>query len=364
MWYTTNWLIMYTKTTMLKLQKQKILLKIFLGIIALLIIISSLLTILTPEAEEYVAIPNSNLTKKNIDNSKTSFSGLVYVGPTENFQALMENVSILSLQTQNSKTDLFRITNLLSEDMGFSIHEELTNTKVYLSSTHLMQINMLETSITITELDQISQNHQELPSQEETQIIDPTSAESLATAFVEKVYPEENLVPLTNKLSYFEDEPHLSPTTPESAAFIEIPYAQAHDKIPIYRDMDQLPPVRIMVNKNNSIQKVVISPFIVDYQVVHKAKLLSINEALELTNIMGVGSIIFARHTGSFPYSLANITSGTLTEVALEYRVDTELQLIYPFYRFFGELTNDQGDVFEAQIITPAVQVQAINSSN
>ena len=48
-----------------------------------------------------------------------------------------------------------------------------------------------------------------------------------------------------------------------------------------------------------------------------------------------------------------------MTQVKIEYRYQEGSNTLFPFYRFSGTATNDQGTKLEVEIITPAIETVA-----
>jgi hypothetical protein len=113
------------------------------------------------------------------------------------------------------------------------------------------------------------------------------------------------------------------------------------------------------VSKDYVIQKAAISPIYLQPELLFTTKLLSPQEVVDKINQNDNAAIIVISQEEIIPHEITDIQSGTLKTVKLEYRFDNQLKLIYPFYRFSGDLTNNQNQLITADIISPAIAVDS-----
>jgi hypothetical protein len=129
--------------------------------------------------------------------------------------------------------------------------------------------------------------------------------------------------------------------------------------VPIYIGHEATAPVTVVVNNLLAVHKVRFQTSFFEFAPSElKLPLVSLATALENINTNNEASIISAYDENVGSFTLDQIKSGELKTVILEYRVDLDAGLAYPFYRFAGELTNQDGQVIQAEIITPAVVTQ------
>lgn len=191
----------------------------------------------------------------------------------------------------------------------------------------------------------------------EEEIVDTTKAPQTAQQFLDTIFPGNNLQIIENKIVYKEADAHGDIVDATEAGLVEVPFGYTIDSFPVYLEKSNEYPVTILVNADNQIQKANFHPFFLTPKIDSKIKALSIPEALANIN-NNLATIVSSHYEGAESESLESITAGALNSLTIEYRVSVDTKRIVPYYRFSGQLTNDLGQEFYGEIITPAVQTQ------
>lgn len=185
--------------------------------------------------------------------------------------------------------------------------------------------------------------------------INAQAALNAAQNFLREYLPDHNLEVVVNETQYLSaDDSHLSITTSDEASIISFTFSNQLQSIPILVDKIIDRPVTILVNSQNEIIRMQIRPQYISLSPRRSFETISVYQAVENIN-NGYASVIFAESTLGYTSSLNFITSANLSSATLEYRLDETTGTIAPYYRFSGELTNDQNQTFAAEIITPAI---------
>lgn len=184
---------------------------------------------------------------------------------------------------------------------------------------------------------------------------DKTKAIQLAQDFISNTLQMENISPIPQSVVFFSGLLELKTTNEFKANIISIPFAYTVDSFPVYINRESVLPVSVMVNSEDVITKVTFKPLPFSFVSIENAKPISVEQALENMNDKNIGAFITAYKPEFSSVNLTESISGTLNSVTFEYRYDQASQTIYPFYRFSGTLTENQGTPFDAELITPAM---------
>lgn len=323
-------------------------LKYLLALVAVSFFVVFVLRAITPQEQEQT-IPESQMVARNLDGTQSDFQNIVFSGepilPPKSMAVYQASVD-----RQKSREILRNSSEILIS--SFNLTEEIPNERVvtFLSNSHTLYID--------TELNEInfSKNVPELGGR-----IDEQKALETASNFLQLVLPEISMQPIKQKTRYFAGGYHIEQVPKINANFVEIPFAVFVDDMPIYFHQETSAPATILVDSKNQIQRAVIKIINFDYQQAATLETLEISQAIEGINQGSVGSLIMTTEESPVPLSLETIQKGSLLNVAIEYRLDPNLNLIYPFYRFEGQFTDKNGQMFEGELISPAIATQDRN---
>lgn len=311
----------------------------FLAVLAIIIVVSSILRLLTPQPIE---IPATNFVTSNHDQTSTDFEQITYQGPNFEVPNKLSIASVLPAQTtpefsKNSLIKAFALTphpslENLWTSTAFALTENTDNQQLTLSSQDL---SPLQGNIT-----------QEI-------------ALKVAQQFVNEYFPNLKLQPQTDSIAFLSAaNEHYQQVSPDEAAQITIPYSFQIESLPVYFEHQDQLPFMVTVNSKPQIQKVVFAPQHIELTIIQTVAPISIEKALENINQLNLGSVVKAHLNDPQPLDISQLKSGRMEKVSLEYRIDSTLNLAYPFYRFTGTATNLAGKEIEVQIITPAIELQ------
>ncbi len=329
--------------------------KYFIIFIFAAIVIAAVIRVITPQITE-PTLPPSEVQRKNIDRSTSTYNGVEFVGSTSGID-LTKEVGIYSAERVGGEEELGNLTSTLITLFNLVRDPELPDTEFYIGEEYSLSRSYLRDELVLSRYSP-QEDFLEQITNPPPAGIDTQQAINRASLFVDSVFGEHQYAPGLDNISYLEGVLEPNPSSERDAHYAEISFAQQVDALPLILEQELAAPIRVMVSKNYFIEKAVFRTKELNLHRVSDSQLLSVEEAIDRLNQESVGSIVGFTQDEPTPYSLAQISSGTLEGVVLEYRYDSELNLVYPFYRFSGTLTNSQNKTLQAEIITPAIKVQ------
>ena len=309
---------------------------------AITIAVTIVLQLLTPDAPTPVIV-QSTASKRNIDGSFSSFSGLSYTG---------------QLPTSSPKT-LPLISLRLSDEVITDIKDSLISTynlkkNPDITETWISDVYLLNRNINNSEyvFDQIQVY---MPIENSPALV-TTTAQATAENFIAQTLQLSGLTLLSNKTVYYKIVgPHYDQTSAPLADLVELNYSWTIEGIPVYLPNKFQASIKFLIDKENNIKKLSFPLSIPAFEpATISAPLISIPAAMQQLN-SGNGSVLTADLLDANSFDVAEVISGNFSKVSLEYRVDPDLNLAVPYYRFEGLIKNKQGAAYQAQLITPAV---------
>lgn len=312
--------------------------QLILIIAAVLLGAGYLFRLLTP-----TQIPLQPIINRNYQGSTSTFEKVTFIGIAPNLPAELsvgtaENFVPLNFEDRTVKEKL--ITR-------YDLQRHPAVPTLWMSPTYGLQ-EIEETG----SYELISQVF--LP---EGKLVDTVLARQVAQNFVDSIFPENNLQLLFNKIIYRHADVHGDIVEAQDAELVEIPFGYTIDTYPIFLEKSLEYPVTVIINADNQVQKAVFHPFFLTPKIDGKIETLTLPEALANIN-SNKATIVSSRYEGFERESLEKIVTGSMSEITIEYRVSAETKRLVPYYKFSGSLTNDQGQEFYGEIITPAVQTQ------
>ncbi len=304
------------------------------------VMISSIFYVLTPKSKQ---IPQTSFVQTNSNLSSSQFDQIFFSGEKPDLPQAFQifKVNYLEQNAASLAQELIAQYNLQQVNQDLEIYQNnnysLARHKGKNEYTFVRETSPdLETTITQQE------------------------ALNTAQAFLNSNL-HLDLRPIKKDIKFFQGVFHLEETTPDKANYISIPYSYQLNSYPVLLANKNDYPFTIMISPDLKIQKFVFENLIADFSQIYTQKPLSIDRALANINDHNQGSIISYYLDQQIPQelSLAQIKAGELNSVKIEYRVDPELQIAYPFYRFSGKLTNQEDIDINAQIITPAIELKS-----
>lgn len=301
------------------------------------LIVTIVLRLITPAAP---VIPKTEFISTNQSGGVTDFSGINFTGSYTSVVTALAPAAV-----SPSQTTLDYIKNQLIEN--YQLAQVIGSPSLWTSDRYTLSYN--EASDTY-----LFYTKTEPP--KDVLLTSTNQGIETAKIFVSEAFPNLALTPQIDAIQYFGGGGEYEPTDRENANFMEIPFTYTIDGVPIYIGHEATAPVTVVVNNQLAVHKVRFQTSFFEFTPSElKLPLVSLATALENINTNNEASIISAYDESVGSFTLDQIKSGELKTVLLEYRVDLDAGLAYPFYRFAGELTNQDGQVIQAEIITPAV---------
>jgi len=303
--------------------------------VVITLIISAILNILTPEEQ----VASTPLINTNYDQTRSQFSNLTYTGPAievpNNFSVTQVRITDYKQEIKPKLIDQLGLKEIkdydiwTNEDWGLTIDEDTNR----LSVSSQAFTPSLSKKITYSE------------------------ATVVAQEFLQRYLPQYQVTPIPGQAEYFEGQfGDPAKTTTHQAKIIKIAFGYTIDNYPIFykNNIDNF--VEIYVDSNKNIRKASFSTNDVSLEKTDTKPSLSPQLALELANQTNKAAIINTGYESPVVLDFSNIISGEFNSVLIEYRVDPEQNLAYPFYHFSGTLVDDQNQPFSGEIITPAIE--------
>lgn len=329
-------------------------LRLFYGLVVVVVIVSAILIAITPKEQLEPPTIAPAITTTNIDKTVSNFNEVSFVG---NDQLVLDYIA------NNPTPNIYRIViapngvdevaKLIINNLELQLTFSNQTISFYQNDSYELMVNSVAKSVVLNK--KITPD----PQDSLTGFIDAEQAILVAKHYLNQVI-NLPLEPRKNAVAYFAGEPHMEPTTSLTAKFISVPFTIMLEELPVFFEQEQQDIAQVLLNSSNEIVKVEITPINLSFDPAKQARLMGVYEAIDNINQKKIGSIIMVEQEGMAPVDLSTIQSGELSEVGLEYRVDMEQGIAYPAYRFLGKLTNGEGVVFKAILITPAISIQGI----
>ena len=333
------------KNSVHKLSKNK---KIYYIFLSLLVVFLLIVAFLNRAAQEQKSPQD---TEDQIVQDEVPLSSkITYVG---DYQPEIIQVGVYKQDqaSANQLIELQKIVQKLVERYNLEVIDESKENITYISQEHVLFIDLENKEIKFSRIN----------SPESTNIVSQKKAISTAKEFLRLVLPEQNLYPITENIQFFIGSHQLALADPTQATAVEVPFSYLIENFPLYEEGAINPFVLILVNSNLQVQKLEVRASITTPEQVFATTLITLDEALANINQKKDGSFIEYLETDQFLTSaptLESIRQGMTDSVKIEYRIDSKLNLIYPFYRFEGEFINQENILFNGEIITPAVKIK------
>jgi hypothetical protein len=316
--------------------------KILLIGAAITIVVTIILQLITPSSPTPVIV-QSTASKKNIDGTFSSFSGLSYTGqlPTSSPKTL----PLVSLRLSDELPN--QIKAFLIAEHKLTQNPELPD--IWMGEEYLFSRNN-------NNAEYIFNKRRRSEPIENAPAIDIVTAQTVAENFIAQKLKIDNLKLLDNQTAYYKVEgSHFEDISSPLADIIEFNYSWTIQGIPVYLPNRFQSSVMLSLDKNNEIVKVSFPLTLPAFEpATINVPVISIPAAMQQLN-SGNGSVLNADLVNATSFDVAEVVSGNLNRVSLEYRVDPDLNLAVPYYRFEGLIKNKQGSTYQAQLITPAV---------
>lgn len=309
---------------------------------AITIVATIILQLLTPSTPTPVIV-QSAASKKNVDGSFSSFSGLSYTGqlPTSSPKTL----PLVSLRLSDEM--IVKIKNTLITEYDLKKNPDFLET--WMGDEYLLNKNNNNAEYIFDQRDMF------VPL-ENAPALDLEAAKTTAENFITQTLQISDLKLMPSRTAFYKlDGFHMESSTQELADLVELNYSWSISEIPVFLPNKFQSSVKFTLDKNNHIFKLAFPLTLPAFEpATINVPVISIPAAMQQLN-SGNGSVLNADLVNATSFDVAEVVSGNLNRVSLEYRVDPDLNLAVPYYRFEGLIKNKQGATYQAQLITPAV---------
>jgi hypothetical protein len=314
---------------------------VLLGFAVVGVVVTAIIRILTPPP---ISVPTTTFTSKSVGDASIQYRNLSYTGSKPNFP----NSLPIGLVQPSTDTPSTLLDSLISS-FQLTQHPNLTfiwlgqgKSLTYDSASNVATLSLAENTTPPT-----TSSSTPFPSDE---------AITKTNTFISSNLPFlKNATLQEERTAYFTGDLDLHPATQQDASFATFHYAQTINSYPIFINSAQSYPIEVLVSRDLVITKVVASLQSFTYSLTPNQNLISIDDAIKNLNTNQTGILLsFATQDGIIE-SFEDITGGTLDSVSLEYRLDPQANMLYPFYHFSGTVTTPTG-TSTVHIATPAIK--------
>jgi hypothetical protein len=312
---------------------------ILIGVSVVGILITIILRVFTPKN---TVLQQTEFIQVNKTGDQTVFKNIKFIGDIP--INLKERLPLVSLQQSNTSADYIRDRFIKNHNLapvaeidGLWKGDEYTLSFDETNGNYLFYSNFLP---------------------EDTLLTNKNKAIEVAENYVLETFSQLPFKSQKKGIRKFSGIQQMSEKDFGAINAMEIPFTYSIEDIPLYIGHENTPPLSVLINNEYEIQKIVFQTvFFYPLPREESFNIISISEAVENINNRQHASIISAYESETGIFSLEEISEGELTSVSLEYRADLDTKTAYPFYRFSGELENNEGKIITAEIITPAVKI-------
>ncbi len=338
--------------------------KIFLVLLAAALIISAVISALTPILPEAVPTPLNPISSGVADSP---------AGVRVSFQNpdpdLPEKLPLYQTVSQVQSSEQL-IANLASQ-MAIPKDPSPYSNNIWTNFATSEQLLLHPQSGKITYLAGETDNPEflsETPETEEgnnsNEPFNVDEAIRVAEEFIGQLPSFSGLTVQRSNIAYLADEGELE--TSVGAEVISIPFVFNLSNYPVYFSGERDAYITVQVNKNYQVNKADFYPPPPNTQMVSEKNIISLTEAGELIAAGKATVIAAGSSTGIFDVAAAD--SLRITNTQLEYRLSLESQLIIPYFRFEAEGTganqSAQTPPINLTLILPAIPATEPNDLN
>ena len=317
------------------MQKQKKILTYAFLFVAFVIIIANIINILKPKQTPVI---KTDLLSTGYDGTKNKLSGISFKGDAP---SIPKTLSIATTQPTQTIHQYIR-DELIKK---YSLEKSLKLEDFWDTDKHYLHYDSYASSYMFGSNSPIPKKFLEL-----------NVAKTTAVDFITNTFPNLKLHLIEKDVDFFTADVSGEQAPKDNASVVSFPFTYKVGNYPVFIDKKVSYPITLWINADLKIQKVVFPITLIDLKIIDQANTISTKQAIKNIND-DIGSIISSEADFLDPGDISEIVSGNLTSVQVEYRLDKEVNLAYPFYRFFGTITNKDNIPMKAEIITPAIEV-------
>lgn len=304
------------------------------------LVLTAIFRLLTPQTP---VIPKTEFISTNTSGGSTTFSNIRFTGT---FTSAVAQLPVATIQPSQTSLDYVR-SSLIEK---FDLQQIVGLSGVWQGELYTLAYNPHGDDFTFY-------SRTEPPY--EVLLTDPNRSVETAQQFVRETFPNLQLIARRESIRYLKGDGHeYEESTRDQASGLNVDFVYTIEGVPVYFGHERAPVISVFIDSQNEIRSVVFQPYFVDFAVsTVPSEVISLETALANINARNEASIISAyEEVEATGFTLDQIQSGELQTAVLEYRADVDTGTVYPFYRFTGELLNDEGKTIHAEIITPAIR--------
>ncbi|MEA2056395.1 MAG: hypothetical protein U9O78_01600 [Patescibacteria group bacterium] len=304
------------------------------------VLVTTIIKVITPNRS---SPPTPNIvdgSKKDMDSDEV-FSNIVYEGPS-----LAIDRSLKIYQPKQTSITQGNIKEILLETYKLESHKSAKN--VWVGPDYSLHKPEGKSEYQLSSTSSISSVTK----------IRPLAAINEAEKIINSLFGNYKLTPFEKNVEYFKGSYHLEPSSEEETQWVSVPFTHLiENRYPVYYEKNIAAIVEVLIGPKYTLQKATFSFPLLEFEQKYEKSTLSVENAVQNINNNNQTTIVTALTSQAGQLDLSKIKSGKLEECQLEYRFDASTGLLYPFYRFKGELINQNNKKIFAQIITPAIKI-------
>lgn len=186
---------------------------------------------------------------------------------------------------------------------------------------------------------------------------DLLTAKTQAVNFIRKFNLGKNISEEPSRIQYLAGDLEVTDTTPDNADIIALYFSQKIDGFPLFVDSSTFSDLFVWVGGGNQVIKADFPQRLTPTVSEKNLTSISFDRARSAVESKK-GSIVSITIDKQIVNNKVNLGNVTLSDVSIEYRLDSKSNTFYPFYRFDGLSTiKDTGQDVSVVIITPAVAI-------
>lgn len=315
---------------------KKRLIILFVSSIVMLLIISTILRVLTPQAPPLQGVVQNEkkfepvYSFKNIDIS------------------LPERMSVYTIQ-QRIPT-LQEKATVLAQQLTLQPSQDLENYWFNEDKTQSLRFSLDGSKLIYSEFDLLSS-----PSAQK-RIVNKSKAIQTAQSYLE-IFGYKNNFSLSEAQPVFLDEAILKKTDIGNANYFLFEAKQRIEEYPLVSQTKTDPPFVILIHIDGKFYQARFYPQVSELKKIQSHSILDIEEIKN--NIQQhKGIFIKTANLEHFIPDPTDLVQVTLTQAQLEYRINEQNGYVLPYIRFSGTGTDNEENTFSIELITPAIEVE------
>lgn len=315
------------------------------------IIVTAIIKVVTPQEDVVV---ESDFVNQSLTKQKTNFDNLSLRETNLSNNNPPQKLTVYKIQTNNKSPK--QLANEVKQKLisKYKLNQQ-KDSSLWIGTEYYL-------SYTAQNL-QYSLSKQVTP--DLTKTIDQNQAISVCNDFIQEVFPvqAQNFKPIENQVRFYKGKVQYQPATESQANWVKIPYSLSQTSYSLYLKNSAQLPISCLVNNSLQIHKFIFQEVFYQISPVQDLSTISLDQAMSNLNEHNKGAIIEVDQQNQvlMGFELDQIQSGSLKFSNIEYRLDPDKKIAYPFYRFSSTIVNDQNQSFSAQIITPAIRTEKID---